>query len=68
MPGYGVINLTLGSRRLWSGGEVSASIYDLLNRRRVDPPSEEHVDSLGRPLRGIEQDGRTLRLRLSYTF
>ena len=68
VPGYGVINLTLGSRRLWRGVEVSASIYDLLNRRRVDPPSEEHVDSLGRPLRGIEQDGRTLRLRLSYTF
>lgn len=68
VPGYGIVNLTLASRRLWRGVEVSASVYDLLNRRRVDPPSEEHVDSLGRPLRGIEQDGRTLRLRLSYTF
>ena len=68
VPGYGIVNLTLASRRLWRGVEVSASIYDPLNRGRVDPPSEEHVDSLGRTLRGIEQDGRTLRLRLSYTF
>lgn len=68
VPGYGMVNLTLVSRRLWPGVEVSAGIYDLLNRRRVDPPSEEHADSLGRTLRGIEQDGRTLRLRLSYTF
>lgn len=67
-PGYGIVNLTLSSRRPWRGVEVSAGIYNLLDRKRVDPPSEEHVDSLGRPLRGIEQDGRTLRLRLSYSF
>jgi iron complex outermembrane receptor protein len=68
LPGYGLANLTLLSAKLVKGLEVSASVYNLFDREVLDPASEEHVDSLGRRLRGIPQDGRSFRLKLTYAF
>lgn len=60
--GSTIFNITLLSRRLAPGLEVSASIYNLFNKQYADPASEEHVQSF------IVQDGRAYRLSLSYRF
>jgi outer membrane receptor for ferrienterochelin and colicins len=60
--GYGVVNLTLFSRNLVRNLEFSASIYNLLNRQYTDPASAFHVQDV------ITQDGRTLRVLLTYHF
>lgn len=60
--GYAVFNLTLLARRLRPGLEVSASLYNLLDKRYADPGSEEHSQD------AIVQDGRTLRLSVSQRF
>jgi outer membrane receptor for ferrienterochelin and colicins len=60
--GYGVINLTLFSRNLIRNVEFSASVYNLLNYRYLDPASEFHVQDT------IQQDGRSFRVKLIYRF
>jgi outer membrane receptor for ferrienterochelin and colicin len=60
--GYWLANITLSSARLAKGMEVSAGLYNLLDRRYADPGSEEHVQD------AIQQDGRSLRLKLVYNF
>ncbi len=42
--------------------------HNLFDKRYRDPASEEHVDSLGRRLEGIEQDGHNFRVKLGYEF
>ena len=54
-------NLSL-SYRLNPTWSVSASAYNLFNKRYGDPGSEEHRQDL------IFQDGRNLRVKLSYHF
>lgn len=61
--GYGVANLTLLSRKLARGLELSASVYNLFDKRYADPARPEHV-----PIDAIEQDGRNFRLKLGYRF
>jgi iron complex outermembrane receptor protein len=68
LPGYALANLTLLSAKLAKGLDVSASVYNLLDKQVLDPASIEHYDSLGRQLRGIPQDGRSFRLELTYAF
>jgi len=60
--GFGTVNITLLSRNLITGLEVSASVYNLFNTRYSDPGGPEHVQDL------IPQDGRTFRAKLTYHF
>jgi outer membrane receptor for ferrienterochelin and colicins len=59
---YFVTNLTLFSHNVFSGAEMSASIYNLFGERYGDPGSEEHAQDT------IRQNGRTFMLRLKYAF
>ena len=61
-PGYAVANLTLLSRELAKGLEVSGSVYNLFDTRYADPGSEHHIQDT------IEQDGRNFRLKLTWSF
>lgn len=59
---HAVFNLTLTAPRLAKDLELSASVYNLLDRGYADPGSDEHVqDQLAR-------DGRTYRVQLTYRF
>lgn len=59
---YWLVNATLLAARLAKGVEISASVYNLFDRRYADPGGEEHVQD------AIPQDGRSFRLKLSYRF
>ena len=61
-PGYGLVNLTLFSQNLVKGLELSASIYNLLDKRYGDPSTPGHQQAI------IEQDGRAFRVKLTYRF
>jgi len=60
--GFAVVNFTLFSHNLLKNLDVSASIYNLLDRHYVDPASQFHVQDV------IAQDGRSFRLNLTYRF
>lgn len=60
--GYWLANLTLSTLRLAPGMELSASVYNLFDRRYADPGAEEHLQDV------IAQNGRTFRVKLSYAF
>lgn len=58
--GYSVCNLTLRSGKAIAGLELSASVYNLFDRRYIDPARPEHVQTV------IPQDGRSFLIKLSY--
>jgi outer membrane receptor for ferrienterochelin and colicins len=60
--GFFLANLTLLSRSLVRGLDVSASIYNALGRRYGDPGAEEHQQYV------IQQDGRSFRLKATFRF
>ena len=60
--GFFVMNLTLFGQKLAKGLDVSASLYNVLDKRYADPAAEEHREF------SIPQDGRNLRLKLTYRF
>jgi len=60
--GHAVANLTLTSQKLAHGLELSASIYNLFDRRYSDPGRPEHLQDV------IPQDGRNFRFKLSKRF
>jgi len=60
--GYPIANLTLLSRKLAKGLELSASIYNLFDKRYADPGRPEHVEDL------IWQNERSFRLKATYRF
>lgn len=60
--GYWISNLTLFSDRLAPGLEISASAYNVFNRRYADPAGPEFVPDT------IAQNPRSLRLKLRYGF
>jgi outer membrane receptor for ferrienterochelin and colicins len=62
---YGVTNLTLLSRNIWKGVELSASVYNLFNQRYFDPGSFDHLSS---GMKRIRQDGTTFRLKATFAF
>ena len=66
--GFVVANLTLTSTKLAKNTEIYASIYNVFGKQYSDPPSDEHIDQLGRPLTAIHQNGRNFRLGLAYKF
>ena len=57
-----LVNATLFSHELAPGLEVSASIYNLFGQRYRTVGGTEHLQDQ------IEQDGRTLRVKVSYRF
>jgi iron complex outermembrane receptor protein len=57
-----VANLTLTSRRIWKRFELSASVYNLFDKRYFDPGTGNMVRDQ------IEQDGRVFRLNATYSF
>ncbi|MBU1225250.1 MAG: TonB-dependent receptor [Gammaproteobacteria bacterium] len=61
--GHLLANLTLLSEKLTPGMTLSASIYNLFDKRYADPGGEEHL-----PIDAIQQDGRNYRLKLNYRF
>jgi len=60
--GYWIANLTLLATRLAPNLEMSASLYNLFDRRYADPAGPEVL------MPAVQQDGRTFRLKLTYTF
>lgn len=68
--GFGLLNLTLLSHSFGKKLEISASIYNVLDKHYGDSPSEEHFDNSipVRSLNAIRQDGRNWRLLATYTF
>jgi len=60
--GFVTGNLTLFSKELVKGLEVSASVYNLLDARYVSLGSGGHLQDT------IPQDGRSLRLKMTYRF
>lgn len=60
--GYWLANLTMSTIRLAPGLELSASVYNVFDRRYADPSAEEHAQD------AIGQNERTYRLKLSYAF
>ena len=59
---YWLVNANLTATRLWPRTEVALGIYNLLDRRYADPGSTEHVQT------ALFQDGRRVRVRLTYAF
>lgn len=68
VDGAAIVNLTLLSRDLIKGLDLSASVYNLLDTRYYSPAGPEHVNSLGETLRAVRQDGVTFRVKATYRF
>ena len=65
VPGYGVANLTLLRPMEKGGWELSASLFNLFDRRYADPAAfDPAVPARDR----LEQDGRTVRVKAVYHF
>lgn len=60
--GFGITNLTLSSQKIYDRLELSASLYNVFEKRYADPASEEHIQS------SMAQDGRSFRVKMAYTF
>jgi len=60
--GFLLANLTLACRKLLPNLDLSASVFNLLNRRYYHPGGSEHVSDT------LLQDGRSFRMTLGYTF
>ena len=60
--GFSMVNVTLFSQHLVKNLELSAGIYNLLDRRYGDPATRFHQQDI------IESDGRSFRLKLTYRF
>jgi iron complex outermembrane receptor protein len=61
-PGYTVINFTVFSQNIVKNLEVSASIYNLLDKKYDEPASNFHLQNV------IPQNGLTFRLKVTYRF
>ena len=59
---YSTTNLTIFSKNVLKGLEVSASVRNLFDADYSDPGSEEHVQD------AIDQDGRSFWLKIKYGF
>jgi iron complex outermembrane receptor protein len=62
LGGYGVSNLHLSTEALAKGLELSLSIYNLFDKRFAHPGADTNWQN------GLEQDGRIVRVKLSYKF
>jgi iron complex outermembrane receptor protein len=57
-----ISNLTLFSKEIVKGMEVSASVYNLFDTQYASPGSAGHLQDT------IRQDGRSFRVKVTYTF
>ena len=57
---FPIFNLTLFNTRLLEHFDLSASLYNLFDKKYADPGSEEHVQN------GLQQDGRNFRVKLTW--
>ncbi|MGA3211972.1 MAG: TonB-dependent receptor [Terriglobales bacterium] len=62
LGGFGLLNVTLMTRKLIKGTEFSVSGYNLLDKRYSDPVGPALIQV------GIPQDGRALRVKAAYSF
>ena len=62
VAGVPVFNLTLLGRQITKHTTLSASVYNLFDRKYFDPGSAEHVQD------AIQQDGRSLRFKLNWNW
>lgn len=60
--GFVTTSLTLLSKNLLPGMEISASVYNLFDKSYSDPGGTEHLQDL------IKQEGRTFRVKANYRF
>jgi len=60
--GYTVVNLTLLTQELLKGLELSATVYNLLDKNYADPAGEALTQDV------IEQDGLNFRVKATYRF
>jgi len=60
--GFSVANFTLFSQKLIKGFEISASIYNLFDKKYSDPTGKDHIQT------AIPQDGRTFWFKITYGF
>lgn len=67
---YAIANLTLNSRHLLPGVEITGGIYNLFDEGYADPanPNQAPATSLSSLSSTIPQNGRNFRIRLSYDF
>ena len=68
IAGKAITSLTLLSRDLLQGLDLSASIYNLFDTGYANPAGFEQTNSLSENLRSIEQDGITFRIKATYRF
>jgi len=61
-PSFTIVNLTLLSRQIAKGLEISASVYNLFDTTYFDPGSEHHLQDM------LQQDGRNYRLKITWGF
>jgi iron complex outermembrane receptor protein len=57
---FAVVNATLLARNLGKHVDLSASIYNLLDKQYFDPPSTENLQQ------AIQQDGRNFRVKMTW--
>jgi outer membrane receptor for ferrienterochelin and colicins len=57
---FAVVNATLLARNLGKHVDLSASIYNLLNKKYFDPASSENLQQ------EIQQDGRSFRVKMTW--
>jgi len=60
--GYWVANFTIFSREIAKGVELSAGVYNLFDKKYLDPVGSDFPED------AIQQDGRSFRLKLTYRF
>ena len=59
---FALTNFTLSTRPLWGGWELSASLYNAFNRSWYSPMGPNDPEA------AIQQDGRTYRFTVAYTW
>lgn len=60
---YGVVNANISAKNIYKGADVSFGIYNLFDAKYSDPVGADNY-----PIKAVEQNGRTFRAKLSYTF
>jgi len=60
VPGFTVVNLTLLGRRLTHHLDLSASVFNLFDKKDFDPAASEHRQD------ALQQDGRNIRVKLTW--
>ncbi len=57
---FSILNFTVLGRRLGRHADLSASVYNLLDKTYFDPPSSDDV------VAAIQQDRRTFRVKFTW--